>query len=152
MRFKTRVDPGFVAILVLFEMVWVAGIVRFYLIRNSHPTPPFFFPMSIITACMICGGVFAKMLPQYYEIRETGLFLRQGRTKTLIPYEFLVAVAPYSSSDRAWVFSSDRVLAVTNGGNRFVIAVAEEKRFLTELWKRCPQLNPATEGQSLHSK
>jgi hypothetical protein len=41
----------------------------------------------------------------------------------------------------------DRIRLVTNGGRRYVIAVAEEKRFLAEIWKRCPQLNPATATQ-----
>jgi hypothetical protein len=95
---------------------------------------------------VILPTLLARSLPQYYEFREDGLFFRQGWTKVLIPYGSLVEVERFSSlgsrSDR--VFSMDRILIGTNRGNRFVIAVAEEQRFLTEVWKRCPQIDPAT--------
>jgi len=79
-------------------------------------------------------------LLQYYEVREDGLFLRQGWRKSLSPYASLVELQSMSDSRSAGVFSTDRVLAVTQEGKRFLIAVAEEESFLTEVSKRCPQL------------
>jgi hypothetical protein len=128
---------------VVFASV-VSTVLRF-LAPGRHPEPLW----GVFLQWVILPILFARSLPQYYELRENGLFLGQGWTKTLISYPSLVAVDPYCSvgsrSDR--VFSMDRILIVTNGGNRYVIAVAEEKRFLAEIWKRCPRLNPATASQ-----
>jgi Bacterial PH domain len=141
MRFKTKFEGWFVATPVLATIGVVgAGVL------SSHPAR-FWFAVSLCLAIVL--DVLARKLPQYYELREDGLFLRQGWTKVLIPYESVTAVDRYSSlgsrSDR--VFSMDRILIIANGGERFIIAVAEEKRFLTEIWKRCPQIDPATASQ-----
>jgi hypothetical protein len=86
------------------------------------------------------GIVLSCMLPQYYEVLESGLFLRQGWRKSLIPYASLVELQPMSDSRSSGVFSTQRILVVTREGKRFLIAVAEEERFLAEVSKRCPQL------------
>jgi hypothetical protein len=84
--------------------------------------------------------VLSGTLPQYYEVRADGLFIRQGWRKSLIPYASLVEVQSVSDSRSAALFLTDRILIVTQSGKRFVIAVAEHDRFFSELAKRCPQL------------
>jgi len=84
--------------------------------------------------------VLSCTLPQHYEVRADGLFIRQGWRKNLIPYASLLEVQSVSDSRSAAVFSADRILIVTQNSKRFVIAVAEDEAFFSELAKRCPQL------------
>jgi PH (Pleckstrin Homology) domain-containing protein len=137
MRFDTRFDPWLVALVVLAAAVSLVVLpaVRF-LAPGPHPGPLWF----AFKGWVIWLVVIPCMLPQYYEVRETGLFLRQGWRKVLVPYASLVEIQPRSDSMSAPVFSTDRILVVTQEGKRFVIAVAEDQRFLKEVAKRCPQL------------
>ena len=107
-----------------------------FLAPASHPASLWltFTPLAIWLIVLPCT------LPQYYEVREDGLFLRQGWRKSLIPYASLIEIQSISDSRSAAVFSTDRILVVTQEGRRFLIAVTEDERFLAELSKRCPQL------------
>ena len=137
MRFKTKFDRWLVIVLVLSATVTcvIVPVMRF-VAPGSHPGPLWltFVPFVIWLMVLPC------MLPQYYEVREDGLFLRQGWRRSLIPYASLVEVQPISDSRSAAVFSTDRILVATQEGRRFVIAVAEDERFLAEVSRRCPQL------------
>jgi hypothetical protein len=137
MRFETRFDPWLVALLVLAAAVSCVALpaVRF-LAPGPHPGPLWF----AYTGWVIWLIAIPCTLPQYYEVREDGLFLRQGWRKILIPYASLVELQSRSDSRSAAVFSTDRILVVTQEGKRFVIAVAEDQRFLKEVAKRSPQL------------
>jgi hypothetical protein len=90
--------------------------------------------------------VLAAMLPQYDEVREDVLFLRQGWRRILIPYTSLIGIQARSDSMSVPVFSTDRLLIVIRGGKRFLIAVAERERFLAEVSQPCPQLERRTQG------
>lgn len=93
--------------------------------------------------------VLVSVLPQYYEVRDGGLFLRQGWRRTLIPWNLLAQLQTMQDSRSAGVFSTQRVLVVTESGKEYLIAVAEEERFLEEVLKRCPQLERRPFGLAL---
>jgi hypothetical protein len=125
MRFETRYDRWLAALTVLAAVVTCVVVpARRLLAPGSQPAPAW----------------LTVTLPQYYEVVESGLFLRQGWRKSLIPYASLVELQPMSDSRSSGVFSTQRILVVTREGKRFLIAVAEEERFLAEVSKRCPQL------------
>ena len=137
MRFETRYDRWLVTLTVLAAGVTCVVVpARRFLAPGSQPAPPW------LTIAMLAfwGIVLSCTLPQYYEVLESGLFLRQGWRKSLIPYASLVELQPMSDSRSSGVFSTQRILVVTREGKRFLIAVAEEERFLAEVSKRCPQL------------
>jgi hypothetical protein len=137
LRFETKFDRWLVLVLGLSAIATcvVVPAARF-LAPGSHPAPFWlsFMPLAIWLIVLPC------MLPQYYVVRDDGLFVRQGWKKSLIPYAALIEIQSTSDARSAAVFSTDRILLVTQDGKRFLIAVAEEERFLAELAKRCPQL------------
>lgn len=136
MRFKTKFDRWLVIVLVVAacaSFTLPASLLR----PGLHPTP------QIAAACfvpLLWLIVLSGTLPQYYEARADGLFIRQGWRKSLIPYASLVEIQSVSDSRSAAVFSTDRILILLGNGKRFVIAVAEDESFFSELAKRCPQL------------
>lgn len=142
MRFETKFDRWLVIALV------VAACASFSLPASllkpgPHPTP------QIVAACLVpilWFVVLSSTLPQYYEVRADGLFIRQGWKKSLLPYASLVEAQSVSDSRSAGVFSTDRILIVLQNGKRFVIAVKEEERFFSELARRCPQLERRASG------
>jgi hypothetical protein len=137
-RFKTKFDRWIVAVLVLTAGLTciVLPVIRL-LVPGSQPVPlpAVFLPFAIWLI------VLPNTLPQYYEVREDGLFIRQGWRKSLIRYASIAEVQSMTDTRSAAVFSADRVHIVTQSGKRFIIAVAEEARFLDEVAKRCPQLD-----------
>lgn len=136
MRFATKVDRWLAWLLVLAAIVTCLMIPGIRLFAPGAATTPLwlaFLPLLIWLAALTCA------LPQYYEVRENGLFVRQGWRKRLIPYASLLGLQPISDSRSAPVFSTDRLLVETREGN-LLIAVAEQERFLAEVSKRCPQL------------
>jgi hypothetical protein len=137
MRFETKFDRWLVIVLVFTACVTFSVPASLLLTPGPHPTP------QTLAACFVPVlwlVVLSGTLPQYYEVRADGLFIRQGWKKSLIPYASLLEVTPQSDSRSAAVFSIDRILIVTRNGKRLVIAVAEDDRFFSELAKRCPQL------------
>jgi hypothetical protein len=80
--------------------------------------------------------VLASALSGYCEFRKDGLVIRRRGRKTLIPYESLVELTPRTDGYG--------VVAVTNGGKRLPIPVAQTPLFLREAYRRCPRLNPAS--------
>jgi len=85
-------------------------------------------------------------LPQYYEIRDDGLFIRQGWKKVLIPYPSLTEVKTWRSFLSSAVFSTDRITVSAGAYKSFVIAVVEKERFFAELSTRCPQMEKKNTG------
>jgi hypothetical protein len=146
MRFKTRYDRWLILLFLataIFTCVALPAL-RF-LAPGSHPGPVWvsFLPLIVWSVILPC------MLPQYYEIRESGLFLRQGWKRTLIPYAALAELQSMSDARSAGVFSTQRLLVTTTEGRRFLIALAEEERFLEEIARRCPQLEQRPFGLGL---
>ena len=54
--------------------------------------------------------MLVNMLPQYYEVRTDGLFIRQGWRKALVRYADLVEPQSTTGARIAGVFSIDRIL------------------------------------------
>ena len=137
MRFQTKYDAWLVFLLGLAAVMTcvVVPVVRI-VAPGSHAGSLWlaFLPMLLWLIVIPCT------LPQYYDLRADGLFLRQGWRKSLIPYASLIELQAMSDSSSAGVFSTDRIFLKTQGGRQFIIAVAEEGRFLDEISRRCPQL------------
>jgi hypothetical protein len=94
--------------------------------------------MMTLSLLATCLPVLYWSFPRYYEVREDGLFLRQGSNMNLIPYESIYKLSPISPSlDYFW---PNRILIMLTDGKTLSIAVAEKERFLTEVFKRCPKL------------
>ncbi len=142
MRFETKFDRWLVAVSVLGAVI--AGVAP--ALRFVAPGAHFARPWVLFLTLASCVVALRFTLPQYYEVQEGGLFLRQGWRKTLIPYASLVELQPMSSTRSASVFSINRILVATGDGKRFVIALVEEERFLNEVSKRCPRLQRRNSG------
>ncbi|HTA46240.1 MAG TPA: PH domain-containing protein [Bryobacteraceae bacterium] len=138
MRFKTKFDRWIVIVLTLTSVLTciVLPLIRL-LVPGSQPVP---LP-AVFLPVVIWLIVLPNTLPQYYDLREDGLFIRQGWRKSLIPYSSIAEVQSMTDTRSAAVFSADRIHIVTQNGKRFIIAVAEEERFFDELAKRCTQLD-----------
>lgn len=146
MRFETRYDRWLVALLALTAVVTCVALpVVLVHASGSHPGLVWlrFIPLLLWLIVLPCA------LPQYYEVRENGLFLRQGWRRISIPYASLAELQSMSDSRSAGVFSTQRLFVATSEGNRFIIAVAEEERFLAEIARRCPQLEHKPFGLGL---
>lgn len=142
MRFATRFDAWLVAVLVAAALLSCGLLpgMRFLGPTRSAPVWP-----AVLT-WFIWAFAPAATLPQYYETRPAGLFIRQGWRKVLIPYANLVEVQPVTSALSAPVFSTHRILVTSKEGERLIIAVAEEDRFLSEIGRRAPQLERRSFG------
>jgi hypothetical protein len=147
MRFETKYDPWLVALLGLAAILTCIVVPAVRIVApGSHPGPLWLTLMPLVLWLIVITCTW----PQYYEVRENGLFLRQGWKKSLIPYASLVELQPLSHSRSAGVFSTDPILLITRQGRQFVIAVAQERRFLEEVSKRCPQLERRPFGLRMH--
>jgi membrane protein YdbS with pleckstrin-like domain len=137
MRFQTKLDLWLVIVLVVAALAslglpWILPAGGAY----RHPAPLW----VRYAAWLVWAYVLLATLPQYYEVRPEGLFIRQGVRKALIPYDALLEVQPRTDARSAGVYSLDRVQVVTQGRGTFVIAPREQNRFLEELARRAPQL------------
>jgi hypothetical protein len=146
MRFETRYDRWLVILLVVAAVATCIVLPAMqWLAPGAHSAPVWVTLLPLL----IWAFVLPCTLPQYYEVREDGLFVRQGWRKFLFPYASLVELQPMSDSRSAAVFSTSRILVVAQGGKRVLIAVAEDERFLAEVAKRCPQLERRNFGLGL---
>ena len=143
MRFQTKFDGWLVAVLFLSAFI-SCFVVPATLFRTPAPN---WFPILLTFFCWtIWLLALSSTLPQYYEIREDGLFIRQGWKKILIPYSSLTEVKSWLSCLSAAVFSTDRILVSAGAYKSFVIAVVEKERFFVELSTRCPHLQKNSTG------
>jgi hypothetical protein len=89
-------------------------------------------PLLLLLACF-------KSFPEYYEVRENGLFVRQGWKKSFIPYATIVRFLPLAPAIR-WFPPANRILVIPEKVGSFFVAPSERERFLAEVSQRCPQL------------
>ena len=139
MRFKTKYDWWIVAALIVAAFATL--VVPWIGSQSSpgpyhHPAP--FWMKSVVW--LIWVVVLVCTLPQYYEVRADGLFIRQGWRRVLIPYADLVELPAITDSRSAGVFSVDRLLVATRDSRTFIIAPADQEGFLDAVAQRCPQL------------
>jgi hypothetical protein len=146
MRFKTKYDRWLV-ILLLIAAVCTCALIPVLSLRERGFSKAWLWTNLILLT--IWAIALFSTLPQYYEVKQEGLFLRQGWRKRLIPYASLMGLHKNSDSRSAGVFSTDRILITTKEGKRFLIAVAEEARFLDEVAQRSPQLERRSSGLGL---
>ncbi len=132
MRFETKFDWWIVVALMGAAAVTLPLPALRILKLGTHSAPFWlaFFPWLVWAYVLSCT------LPQYYDVRPDGLFIRQGWRKILLPYASLAGVQPVSEALSAAVFSTDRVLVTTRQGKSYVIAPAEQSRFLDEISRR----------------
>jgi len=117
MRFATKFDRRIAAGVILIAMLTLGLAARGWLILDR--TGP--APLLGVSALWLYAVL--SMLPQYYELREDGLFLRLGvARKALIPYASLVNVQPEKSTRAAGVFSVDRIRIATSEPRTFLRA------------------------------
>jgi hypothetical protein len=107
-----------------------------------HPAPDW----VRLLPWVICPAVLLATLPQYYDVRAEGLFIRQGWRKVLIAYADLAEVEATTDTRSAGVFSMDRMLVVTRGGKSWNIAPADQEGFLAAVGTRCPHLERKGSG------
>ncbi len=146
MRFATKFDRWLVVLLVLagaLTGVIMPAMRLFAPDKFPVPLPVAFAPLVIWIVALTCT------LPQYYEVTDGYLFLRQGWRKTLLSHASLVEVEPMQDSRSAAVFSTDRILIVADGNKRFLIAPADQERFIDAVAQRAPQLERKGFGLAL---
>jgi hypothetical protein len=142
MRFETRYDKWLVGVLIATGLILFGLPVALYsnlAARGQVAWTLFFGPVIFVFALSVT-------LPQYYELREDGLFIRQGWKKALLPYSALCELSTADSVLSAPVFSTHRLLVTAVPGGQFLIAVAEQERFLAEVARRTPQLEQWPSG------
>ncbi len=132
MRFETRFDKWLVWVLAAIGLM-VVGICLM-LVADGQPIWP------LLPGPAIFFVVLFATLPQYYEVREEGLYIRQGWKKTLLSYPAIRELRIWNSALSAAVYSTHRLVVTAVPGGQFVIAVAEQDRFLAEIARRAPQL------------
>jgi hypothetical protein len=130
MRFETKFDRWIVAVMVGGVALSLVVPAELFFTAVEPHRPPLW---CAILPWLIWGVVLTCMLPQYYEVRTAGLFIRQGWRKILIPYAALVGIQAVSDAHSAGVFSTDRLLVTTRQGKCYVIAPAEQRQFLDEV-------------------
>jgi hypothetical protein len=137
-RFETRYDRWLVILLVVAAVVTCVILPAQLMVRHGPHPPPRWIPFLPWALWLL---VAVATLPQYYEVREDGLFLRQGWRRILLPYESLNALECTTGARSAGVYSMQRILITTREGRRYLIAVAREDEFLAEVGRRSPQLS-----------
>jgi hypothetical protein len=142
MRFETRYDIWLVTVLGAIGLILLGLLVVVSPVLAWHGQP--FWPL--LPGPVIYVLVLSATLPQYYEVREDGLYIRQGWKKTLLSYPALCELRVWDSALSAAVFSTHRLMVTAVPGGQFVIAVAEQERFLAEIARRSPQLEQGSSG------
>jgi Bacterial PH domain len=135
MRFATKFDRWLVVVIAIVA-AFSLSTVTLGLFRQTNPAP---WPVAFLVWALWLY-VAASTLPQYYEVRQEGLFIRQGVRKALLPYESLVEVEVETGSRSSGVFSRERVRIITNQPRRFWIAPADQSGFLDAVARRSPHL------------
>lgn len=136
MRFETRYDGWIVTVLAAEGMLFVILPLAFYF---NHVMPGGQLWLFLIGPLVMALVLFLT-LPQYYEVREDGLFIRQGWRKALLPYAALREMHADDGVLSAPVFSTHRVYLSADPGRQWVLAVKEQDQFLAEVKRHAPQL------------
>jgi len=142
MRFETRYDTWLVAVLIAVGLLLFGIPLAGYSVLASRGQPVW----PLLPAPAIFLLALSATLPQYYELREESLYIRQGWKKALIPYPALCSLSTMNSALSAPVFSTHRLLVTAVPGGQFLIAVAEQERFLAEVARRTPQMEQWPSG------
>jgi len=134
MRFETKYDRAILTILLVVVVCFAGPPVFIYFSDHRAGLGLPLLPPALILITL------SFMLPQYYEVRADGLFIRQGWRRVLIPYKSLLELQPTMDLGGNGTFSTDRVRILTAENRRYFIAPAEQERFMKEVSSRAPQL------------
>lgn len=146
MRFATKFDGWLMCLLIPAGVLTAVVLPALRIFRpGTHPPP---LPVALLPVAMAVF-VAATTLPQYYEVRGDGLFIRQGWRRILIPYSSLVELQPTTDARSAAVYSMDRILVATRENHRYIIAPANQEGFLATVAQFAPQLERRGGGLSL---
>jgi hypothetical protein len=143
MRFATKFDRGIVWLLLpaaVFTGVVLPILRLLHIGAHPAPLPIALFPIPIWLFAL------AATLPQYYEVRGDGLFIRQGWRRVLVPYPSLAELKGGFDSRSAGVYSMDRVVIVTRENRRYIIAPADQQGFLDAVAQCTPHLERRGSG------
>ena len=143
MRFATKFDWWIVLALIVGAAVSLGTSTHGWLTTHRPPLAMVLFLWAVWILLLLAT------LPQYYEVRADGLYIRQGIQASLIPYCDLAEVQPSTDSRGAGVFSLDRIRVVTSRPRTYVIAPADQNGFLDAVASRAPQLERKGAGLSL---
>ena len=91
---------------------------------------------EIVAAWASWALMLPLVSPQYFEIREDGLFLQLRWRKRTIPYTTLLEVRDLADRKNQLRAEISRVRVTTTTGSTYTFAVEEKERFLSELSKR----------------
>ncbi|MEP6716696.1 MAG: PH domain-containing protein [Terriglobia bacterium] len=135
MRFQTKFDTWLaITLLISMAATLVTPVVLLILAAvRQRPVP---WGLAIPPAIWVVA--IAATLPQYYDIREDGLYVRQGWHKALIPYSLIFKVQAVSNTLSSAVYSSERVKIDTQSRGSFMIAPVDRDRFMSELARHTP--------------
>jgi len=137
-RFPTKVDV-WLGIVLGASILLTLGL-PLYVLGDAalrHSKTPVYVAVMIPTALLWILAL-AATIPQYYDLGEDGLFIRQGWRKTLIPYPSLVRVEKVDSYASAGVYSGQRILISTKLQKQFLIAPQNRDRFIDYLRAKAP--------------
>jgi hypothetical protein len=143
MRFKPKVNYVSLACwLVFMTIVGANGI--YTLNPKVHSI---YFGLGVLSWLLFLTIILILrfiIFPEFYDLQEVGLFLRQGRKRNLIPYASIDKVLPLDPAAGilypANCFAYRFLVLPEKSSTIFTIAVSERERFLAEVSKRCPQL------------
>lgn len=126
MRFDTSIDRWRLALVVAEVALTSIPLLQFGLRVAAE----------IVALFWILG--FATLLPQYYELQPTGLFIRRGWRTKLIPYDTLVEVCP--TSNPRGVFSHDALRVTTATRQVLAASPKDPELFFGQLLQLAPNL------------
>jgi len=142
MRFETRYDAWLVTVLAAVGAILLGLPLVLYPTLAAHGQPVW----PLLPGLAVFVLALSATLPQYYEVREEGLYIRQGWKKRLLPYPAICELRIWNSAFSAAVLSTHRLMITAVPGGQLVIAVKQQGRFLTEVARRSPQLVESPSG------
>ncbi len=142
MRFETRYDKWLVAVLIAAGLIAFGVPLALYFTQAAGGGQLWVFFFAPLVLLLVVSLTY----PQYYELRDQDLFIRQGWKKVVLPYRGLRELRAETGFLSAPVFSTRRIYVTAVPGGEFILALAEEDRFLSEVQRRAPQLERVNSG------
>ena len=109
----------------------VAATVRLLL----APHPGRVVALLSLATCLAWGIAVWTGRPRGCELGPAGIHLLKGLSERIVPYEDVVSILPGTLEE-----SQDRLVILTNTGERFSVTIADHERFFDEVLKRFAEL------------
>lgn len=140
MRFNAMVNrPAIAAFVLLYLSVGTFLVVNVHRRMLLHQMVPWHGVFNVLILISLAAFFLLYWnFPHYYEVQESALLVRQGSNIKLIPYESIYEFVPISPSlDSFW---PNRISIMLVDGKGLLIGVADKEGFLTEVFRKRPQL------------